>query len=519
MARNAAPKAGKQKKVQKNTHVAKAKSTGQAAAGQTAAERAAAERDRAAAAALRNHTDTAERALRDGIKALSVAVTTPVCREAESAQVQSFITGAEVDHPMLQMFGLPGTGKTAVVKSVLDTLEKQHRFGGRRTTSLFLNGYLMQNSMEVFSRLYEHLAETRLGRADRLQPQHAAVELERRFATTGWASSGPAKKKLKKDSGAAGGGGGTVPVCVLIIDEMDRCAERTNAVLYRLADMLLQPHAHCRMICIANAMVLPERLDSRVRSRMATPTRITFPAYSKQQLEAILMSRVGRISPPLFTAKAVGYLSSQIADEHGDARRLLQCAAEIVHERLSDAPEAFAKFLAKYLKDRRDEGLLAVSDCIDVANRMLRNKTRDFVAGVADPISLGAVAVVTMLTKRREDARLDDGKAGVPLLLVLESLATVMQRHAHAHGFVPHQAVAAPRWTNKLSVTRSLWPWVEVGLLECETEDGDPLRDESDLADSVGARVSLMQPYETMATAFDAHPTYQALLHAILNTS
>ena len=127
-----------------------------------------------------DHTDTAVRgnplsacgrdpvvtaALEKAVEQLSVAVSYPIGRESQIEAVRRFIN-SEIDerragitthtsgtHPTLQLFGLPGTGKTAVLHYLLN----RDALPSTVESCLFLNGFLLQRPSEIFLRLLQHL--------------------------------------------------------------------------------------------------------------------------------------------------------------------------------------------------------------------------------------------------------------------------------------------------------------------------------------------------------------------------
>lgn len=73
---------------------------------------------------------------------------------------------------------------------------------------------------------------------------------------------------------------------------MDLLCTKRQDVVYNLLDWPSKANANLVVVTIANTMDLPERiLIGRVSSRLGL-TRLTFPTYTFQQLEEIVLSRL-----------------------------------------------------------------------------------------------------------------------------------------------------------------------------------------------------------------------------------
>lgn len=117
------------------------------------------------------------------------------------------------------------------------------------------------------------------------------------------------------------------PVLVVLIDEMDFLLAGKNEVLYNLLEWQTVATAKLLIIGIANTMDLPERLAPKIRSRLGGH-RITFPPYSKGQLEAIIEQRLAQLD--VFSKEAIQVCAKSLAHKSGDVRQALAVCRKAV---------------------------------------------------------------------------------------------------------------------------------------------------------------------------------------------
>jgi origin recognition complex subunit 1 len=329
--------------------------------------------------------------LRDAVRRLSIAATRPACRDDQLALVRQFLGTEKPTPPTLQLFGMPGTGKTAVVRHVLGELEARY-------TCVFVNGYALQRAQEVYMRLWTHLAGHRLHEDEAFLPaEQAAAALETRFRN-GWRTA------------EARRGGGKVKECLIIVDEVDRCCDQSGKVLFRLLDWMTLPHAYCRLITIANAMHLPERLEPKTRSRLNTTNRVIFPPYTEDQMHEIIRQRLegvellgprGQPKPvKVFQDLALATLCRMLANNTGDGRRLLQHAASAVHHVLCLGLQNMNLGAAA-------TGLLEVRHVAPLLRRAVMDSFREYILTQSALLPLTAMCVITREAVNREEKGLD----------------------------------------------------------------------------------------------------------------
>ncbi|XP_076269049.1 origin recognition complex subunit 1 [Rhynchophorus ferrugineus] len=223
------------------------------------------------------------------------------CREKEYQDIYCFLKGKLEDGygGCMYISGVPGTGKTATVTSVIDRLKTERKLP--KFDYVNVNGMRLTEPRQAYVEIWKQLT-------DKTIPWEQAQNLlEQRFT----------KKKHH------------TPV-VMLIDELDILCTKRQDVVYNLLDWPTKSNDQLIVITIANTMDLPERLlMSRVTSRLGL-TRLTFQAYTHKQLMEIVTKRL--TGTESFNPDAVQLVARKVASVSGDARRALDIcrrAAEI----------------------------------------------------------------------------------------------------------------------------------------------------------------------------------------------
>ncbi|KAK3408562.1 hypothetical protein EUGRSUZ_J00777 [Eucalyptus grandis] len=254
-------------------------------------------------------------------KALLLLATLPKslpCRNKEMEEITAFIKGALCQDQCLgrclYIHGVPGTGKTMTVLSVMRNLRSEVDAGRIRPYCFVdINGLKLASPENIYKVIYEALTGHRVSWKKALQL------LNERF------SDG---KYIGRDDDRP---------CVLLIDELDLLLTRNQSVLYNILDWPTKPHSKLIVIGIANTMDLPEKLLPRISSRMGIQ-RLCFGPYNYQQLQEIILTRLRGIDA--FEKQAIEFASRKVAAISGDARRALEIcrrAAEIADYRIKKA--------------------------------------------------------------------------------------------------------------------------------------------------------------------------------------
>ncbi|GMR44192.1 hypothetical protein PMAYCL1PPCAC_14387, partial [Pristionchus mayeri] len=200
---------------------------------------------------------------------------TLLCRERECAAIKEFIKAAVAPTGISSacyISGVPGTGKTASVLSMLNEVASSAR---SRFVFIKCNAMYFSDPKMVFT---EILAE---------YERQSGVEKVKRIAGT------QARKKLntmfeRVDSSR-------LPVLILV-DELDQLSTKKQELIYDVFNWSSVEAARVSIISIANTLDLPERmLNQRICSRLGM-NRIVFQPYSHEEIVQIVMSKLGGIS-------------------------------------------------------------------------------------------------------------------------------------------------------------------------------------------------------------------------------
>jgi len=238
-------------------------------------------------------------------------------REAQIDQlVQVLVPALRGERPSnVLIYGLTGTGKTAVVKYLEKELRKADTNGTLRF--LYLNCQVVDTPYGVLAHIANAFSERE----------------EDRVPFTGLSVDRVYQLLLERlDTRKR--------IVILALDEIDRIvAKNGDDFLYQLTKVNEDLHrSGLSLIGISNELKFTEFLDPRVRSRLGDE-KMVFPPYNADELREILTQRAGiAFSEGAVGPEALSLIAALAAQEHGDARRaldLLRVSAEIA-ERVGD---------------------------------------------------------------------------------------------------------------------------------------------------------------------------------------
>ena len=230
----------------------------------------------------------------------------PHRRDEISALVNNLVEALRGHAPSnMNLYGRPGSGKTAVTRFVCRDLESKGAAEGCNIQTVEINCRNVDTKYRVLAEIGNKLA----GDGDEKIP------------FTGW----PADKVLSRVRARMEARGG---VHVVVLDEVDhlvRKGKEGDDLLYSLTSLnigLLQG-AFCCVIGISNDLAFTEMLDPRVQSRLA-PIDVVFSPYNASQLEDVLKPRAIRgVKPNVLDEAVIPLCAALAAKEDGDARRAL----------------------------------------------------------------------------------------------------------------------------------------------------------------------------------------------------
>jgi len=225
------------------------------------------------------------------------------------------------------IYGLTGTGKTAVTKYVLKRLYAKAAELGVDIITCYANTRQDDTTYRVILKLGECLGL--------------------RLPFTGISTAEAYRRFIRiADARSA--------IMIIVLDEVDFLVKRHgDELLYRLTrsgeDL---SHTKISVIGITNDLKLVEDLDPRVRSSLGE-IELVFPPYNAIQLEDILRQRAKlAFYPEAISDDVISLCAALAAREHGDARRaldLLRVAGEIAER--EGGPKVTVDHVYKALKE------------------------------------------------------------------------------------------------------------------------------------------------------------------------
>jgi|TARA_B110000285_G_C15035673_1_gene569123 origin recognition complex subunit 1 len=158
-----------------------------------------------------------------------------------------------------------------------------------------------------------------------------------------------------------------------LIDELDALITPKQTLLYNLFEWPCNSNSNLLVISIANTMDLPERLQSKITSRIGKE-RLVYEPYKADQIEMILESRLKDIS--IFEARSLNLVSKKVATVSGDIRRSLQITKRAVELQRD-------KYLAeKEVNPDAKVSKITVNDICTACDEMSNSKTVQVLKGL-----------------------------------------------------------------------------------------------------------------------------------------
>ncbi|KAM0790306.1 hypothetical protein ACM66B_005607 [Microbotryomycetes sp. NB124-2] len=382
------------------------------------------------------------------------------CREEQREQISLLLSDAILSQygTCLYIHGVPGTGKTATVYSVVRELQNDQDIGDFQFVEI--NGMKISEPQTAYSILWEAISGAR-GGAARVTPRQALTQLENHFQTPS-----PSRKTT-----------------VVLVDELDQMITKKQDVVYNFFNWPHIPHSRLIVLAVANTMDLPERsLNGKIRSRLGTD-RIVFQPYSWQQLQEIVCTRLGpELREQTFELKAIDLIAKRVAGSAGDARKALDVARRTLEkvdqlDLATDRPKRVCTVMdaSQTYKEMSDFGANSFLKSTSLIQRILMLS----VAQVSKRAGVSEVLVDDVLSHAHRfmtNASLASLSGFQPSQTTLMTLLRTM----HSQRLI---AVDSGASSSTSSGERDSFSWCKLGVNVGEV--WDVLRDDQELSDHV----------------------------------
>ena len=245
---------------------------------------------------------------------------------AESHGELEDLLDGNCDSGSLYICGLPGTGKTALVRAVLSDVLASADTDGRKSTPriAFVNCMSVDNPRQIYAKALQALGEEIRGASE----LHVEMEAERRLEQL----CNHSDRKI-----------------LIVLDEIDHLlrSRAQQNLLYRLFAWA-SGGTSCALIGIANSLDLTERFVPLLASKDAAPALLHFRPFESKEIVEVLKARLVGLksrydgeeddvvladgtnaalaSSPLFMPAALELASKKIAAATGDLRKALDAA-------------------------------------------------------------------------------------------------------------------------------------------------------------------------------------------------
>jgi Cdc6-like AAA superfamily ATPase len=242
------------------------------------------------------------------------------CRKEEQDLIYNYIKqGLQTNgnYHSLYIAGMPGTGKTASVKTILNILESElneakNKRNGKALgkdgiipfKTIFLSGINFPNISNVFKIIYKFIfakVKDKLNIKDYIQLLNEFFSNRKKYNSSSLLND-PSNSHI-----------------ILIIDEIDILINNSQNLLYNIFNWTTYDYAKLIVISISNTLDLPNRLLPKIRSRMGDNI-IMFKPYNKEELGIIIKDR--GIDLSLFSQDAIRLSCVKVAAINGDLRRV-----------------------------------------------------------------------------------------------------------------------------------------------------------------------------------------------------
>ena len=242
------------------------------------------------------------------------------CREKEQKIIYDYIQeGLQTNgnYNSLYIAGMPGTGKTASVKTVINILESEYAQKNKNNykknsknkyfipfTKLFLCGTDFPVISNIYKAIYKFIFSSK-----KVPNNKKCTSLLNKFFSN----------RLNYDIAYLNDPSNSH--IILVIDEIDFLINKNQNILYNIFNWTTYEEAKLIVISISNTLDLPNKLIPKIKSRMGN-NKIMFKPYNKDELITIIKSK--GVEFEKFTDDAIKLSCMKVAAINGDLRRIIQ---------------------------------------------------------------------------------------------------------------------------------------------------------------------------------------------------
>lgn len=230
------------------------------------------------------------------------------CREQEQEQIKNYIKeGLEINgnYNSLYIAGMPGTGKTACVKRVIEILENEFK---NKKNMFFTTLFLCGTEYPFINKIYKTIYQFIFSNKRKIRKKRYALLINNFFYDRNKANichlNDPSNSHI-----------------ILVIDEIDFLINKNQTFLYNLFNWSSYENSKLIIITISNTLDFPNRLLPKIQSRMGK-NKIMFKPYNKDQLSTIVESK--GIDFNHFSPDAIKLCCMKVSAINGDLRRTIQ---------------------------------------------------------------------------------------------------------------------------------------------------------------------------------------------------
>ena len=310
------------------------------------------------------------------------------CRKEEQDIIYNYIKkGLQTkgNYNSLYIAGMPGTGKTSSVKTIINILESELKEAQKNKKNLknlindgiipfktlFINGFEYPNISNVFKKIYNFI----FAKEKPYTITKYIQVLDNFFSDR------------KKYNSSIYLNDPTNSHIVLIIDEIDILINNNQNLLYNIFNWTTYEDSKLIVISISNTLDLPNRLFPKIKSRMGD-NKIMFKPYNKEEIRKIIESR--GIDLKLFSEDALRFSCIKVATINGDLRRVFQ-----ILKRAKDINKS-----NNFKSKDKNKSLVSKFDILDAWNELFNSKTSKVIQSLQ---IIEKIIIASMLCKIKDN--------------------------------------------------------------------------------------------------------------------